>query len=550
MSTSAFPMMNRTKPINIGVADATLRDFSGGLKSVESDTTLKSSDSVVLTNMFVHEGYSQVLRFGTKEFATTADDIIGIHYGGTKFIAALADGTIQTIDDAGTVVTIWDSTIAATLPGSPSGWVGTATRVTFTEENGTYIIQNGVDKPVIVSNTYVVTYLQDLATLTNINTPIALFGTMVDDYFVVALDTTDPTIIVSSKGASGTFIGDALPNDSVSKNLGRYISTGNGKIKGLHSFRNNLFVFLESAIIVLRLGIYDDSGNHVPEVVDTIFGLGLINHDAAVALEKDFVFLSNDGVFSSVRSILSGNFESKPLSEDILPLIYQNVFMLLNEGDKTFLVQDKIKKKLFFFIRKADTTSFVFVMSYTSDMKKISWSIIEGWDFDGGCYTKQKRVFFYKGDTIYQYGNDVFADEDYYADLISAGNPTGTAINFDWELPWLDIGTRSRTKELKRLNAETLGTANFTLQIFADRNYKDSLGAYIPDLSMNMRAGSVTGYGTPSIGYGGGRRISDERLYGFPIRFKIFKMRITGSTKEKLSINSITIFYKQGRFHR
>ena len=127
---------------------------------------------------------------------------------------------------------------------------------------------------------------------------------------------------------------------------------------------------------------------------------------------------------------------------------------------------------------------------------------------------------------------------------------TGENIDFDWELPWSDINTRARTKFLKMIQADTKGTAEFSIDIFIDNYYKDENGDYDPAVTMDFVAGDSPGYGGGDQPYGGGRRLQDERPWGLPAAFKIMKIRIHGSTKKPLSVITFTILYWIGSFRR
>ena len=547
----AFPKM-QNQPQRAAVTDVTLRDFSGGLKTSENETVLKSKYSVVLTNFTTSEEFSHTLRFGTKLFATAASAIIDIKYFASHLIVTLADGRVQKVTSAGVVTTIWSAAIAATLPGAPSGWSASSTHINSTEMNGSLILMNDMDKPIIISQDLTVDYLQDLAASTNINTPIARHCTTVDQYCVCAV-TDEPEVQISASGASGTWVGDSAPNDATVFSLGAHAPEKNKRIVALQSFKNKLFVFFVTSIVIVELGIYDADGNHTPKIVDTVSSIGVISHRSIFTNETDIVFNSTDGVFRARRATLSAVYETKPLTDDISPMLYKYLPKIGSNSGYSFVVQDKAKGKAFFFIRTQTDEMLILMLSYTADFRRVSLSIVEGWDFDGGCSTDLKRVFFYKGDKVYQYGNDTFEDEDYTVDYLgdsSVNAGLGNAIAFDWETSWLDANQRLQTKQLINITGDSQGEADFTLDIFTDRRYKDSEGAYDPAASLLLRAGLVGGFGQPSEGFGGGRRFSDERFLGLPARFKLFKFRIHGSATKRLVVSTLSLIYRMGSYKR
>jgi hypothetical protein len=551
MSTRPFDKGSaiRRPTRRVPLQDITLRDFSGGLQLVDSETVLSPKYSSALCNMFVHEQFGHINRFGTRQYAELAANVVRMVYYVDRIVAVLADGRIQTVDDTGSVTTIWDTTIAAALPGSPTAW-GTTTEADFTEFNGSLILTNGTDKPVIVSQTFVVQYLQDLGTGSNINTPICKYITTAGEYVVMARVASTQDIYISSKQTSGTWIGDPAPNDSTSINLGQYVSSGSRKIRGVFSFRNRLIVFFEQTMLIVILGEYDADGNHVPRVADSVARTGLVGAASVSATKRDMIFMSAQGVLSAKAALFTESFDLSTLSENIQSAIS----LLLPETQinfsKCFAVTDWIKNKMFFFLHTDTGSVNCYCMSFNRDLKKISWTKITGWDFVCGCSTEQHRVFFGKDNIIWQYGNDTFEGEEYYADFITDADPDGTAVDVEWELPWQDLGKRVRKKKMHRIVADTQGTAPFQIEFYIDRQEFNGLGERTPALSMNFEAGATGGYGTPTVGYGGGRRISDERYYGMPLDFKVLKMRITGSVTQRLLVTSVSILYSTGGYFR
>jgi hypothetical protein len=549
-----FPILSVKRPKRPPrVTDATLRDFSGGYRVTENESTLKSKYAPVLKNMFTDDDQSQVLRFGTKEFATCSDDIINHEYYRQRIVNVLSSGEIQTCDSDGNVVTIWNTTIAAALPGSPSGWTSGITHADFTEFRGEMIVTNGIDKPLLIDDSFAVTYLQDIPTGNNVNTPIAKYTTTVSNFCVMAgIPSNDTLIYISASGASGTWIGDPAPNDATSLDVGAYTGQASSDIKGLGSFKNYLLIFFENFLIIFQLGTFNDSGTHVPEVIDTYENLGTTNHKTLFATKEDLIFTSNEGIISAKKNIFGGTLTTANASDN-LGKEYPASLGLVTSGEQDcFCINDPLSKTSFFSFKKSDDTFVTYAMRYKKDFKEISWAVIEGWSFTSACTSEKGRVFFAQEDKIYQYGNEVFDGENYYADFITDISD-GVDIEFDWELPWLDAGNRAKSKILKKITFETTGSARFTLQCFVNNFYKDTEGTYTPVAEMEFIAGTAGGYGNNAEGYGaeeygGGRRANDERFFGIPVKFKILKLRFVGATKSPLRIVSITMLYAKGNY--
>ena len=154
-------------------------------------------------------------------------------------------------------------------------------------------------------------------------------------------------------------------------------------------------------------------------------------------------------------------------------------------------------------------------------------------------------------------GDILFAEDGTTALLAEADHSaswevdTGDEIDFDWEMPWTDAGTRARLKRLGFLSFDTQGTSEFNVDVFVDNIYLDpETDEYDPALTVAYIGGEAPGYGNGDQLYGGSRRTRDERLWSHPVKFKIAKYRIHGSTREPLRVVSITQLFSEGRYGR
>lgn len=554
MPISAFPRMKQVRPRANPVDDVTLRDFSGGLRVTENEIALRPKYATKLVNMLPDKDTSQVLRFGTKEFATCSANIVGTKYFKQHIIAVLADGKVVKVDGAGTVTEIFNTTIAAALPGAPSGWSTGLTQADFAEFRGELVIVNGVDKPILVSSSLAVTYLQDLATSSNVNTPITKYVTTVANYLVMAGNPSAPLdVYVSNVGTSGTWEGDAAPNDGISFNVGAYSGGTSTEILAIASFKNFLQIFFENFSIAFQLGTYDSTPAHIPEPIDTYPLLGTFNHKTFVETDTDLLFASNNGMISARKNVFGGTLDTTGLSGDLGDAWPEAVGSVTAGSVGSFIAIDPLSKTLFVVFHQSDETVKAFAMRYGPKFSKQSWSVIEGWSFTGSCLSEKNRLFFYEDTKIYQYGNSVFTDENFYADYTTDGED-GNAIDFDWEFPWIDAGNRIKTKVLKNITFDTNGTSEFTLQLFVNKFYRDAENNLTPAIEFTFVAGDTGGYGNNAGGYGdnpygGGRRANDERYFGSGMKFRIMKMRFSGSTKLPLRFVSISLIYLKGNYN-
>jgi len=186
--TFLFPRNAKVQRQNL-LLDATIRDFSGGWNVVDNDLNLDTKFSKKLKNMVRGIDGANSVRPGTELFAETSaylDEIINCEYYNGFIVAVGANGKMVQIDGSGVVNEIWSDDWANGLAGSPDGW-DTTVFVSFAVFNGDLIICNGVNKPVIITNNMSASYLQDLADLTNANTPICRFIKTHGRYLIINL---------------------------------------------------------------------------------------------------------------------------------------------------------------------------------------------------------------------------------------------------------------------------------------------------------------------------------------------------------------------------
>ena len=129
-------------------------------------------------------------------------------------------------------------------------------------------------------------------------------------------------------------------------------------------------------------------------------------------------------------------------------------------------------------------------------------------------------------------------DEDEEDEEDEEGGGRGGRIGFDTETDY-DIGHMFR--------ASLIPEAIFW---FTGENGDDEDDEYDPALTLTYIGGEAPGYGSGDQPFGGGRRTRDERLWSHPVKFKIAKYRVHGSTSEPLRIVSITQLFAEGRYGR
>jgi len=552
---SAFPNMKPQRSsghnARTNVSDVVIRDFSGALKVTDNDSALRSRYATVLSNMNVQEDRSLRVRHGTKVFADLGQDIVNMEYFNERIVVVLASGVIVSITNEGFSEVIWSAAIAVQQPGAPAGWSDNLTEVDFEAFKTELIVTNGVDKPVVISQNFGVSYLQDLLTGANVNVPISKYVATNNQFVVMAAVNETAEIYISSRNTSGTWPGDPEPNDAVTFDLSAYVGRNSRRIRGLKSFRSYIVVFFETTMVILQLGNYNEAGVHTPQIVDDFTRSGVLNNNCILTTDKDLLFFNQHGIFSAVRNILGSSIESKGLNENLGKEFFRVIGDLSSETKGTFIVDDNSDSTMYFFINTI-TGSQVYSLQYNEDLTVKRWGEVTGLDFEGATVSALKRIFFFRGSRIFQFGNNVFDDEAYYGDEISPSNEFGTAIPFDYESPWLDAQQRMKVKRLINVILETKGSTAFKFQVFVDNIYKDVDGNYDPAVELDLQSGDDIGYGFGGVssGYGGGRPTDTERMYRLPAKFKKIKFRISGSTNDPFVLQAMGLIFATGSYMR
>ncbi len=596
VDTFLFPERKRIQRSNV-MLDATIRDFSGGWNVVDNDLNLSTKYSKILRNMQRNIDGSNAVRYGTKLFAETSDHldrIVACEYYNANIICVGQNGKIVRVDATGTVYEIWSDDWANNLTGNPSGW-STTDFASFTLFAGKLIIANGLNKPLIVDTNLMCEYLNDPATGSNVNTPIARYVLAHGRYLVMAGDPTDVDLLhISSTDTSGVFLNDDAPNDAITLTLGSRVPSGDNTIKGLGSFRDKLLVFFDDAVLPGTLGVFADDV-HLPTFDDAIESHGTISHRTIQTVGEDVLFCDQVGVSSVNRALFTGGIKPERYSQLIDPEVQKDINNITSTAaleDRAFSIYDSQASDYMLFIpdnNSADNTTQTrgFIFKKNDALKIEAWYEFTGWEWSGACRSALKRIFFTKDTQVYLYGNqsdelsrDYIGDQEMWADDTTftdnnGWNPvanvkdSGMPIDFVWELPWSDSGQRFLTKGSRYINFDTLGDQRFDCSMFIDNIYydksfrgetwledgflfDDGLGWQAeqlePTLTMTFGGGDSPGYGADEFGdfYGGGRPTRLEKLYAWTAKYKIMKLRFEGNAINPMKFVSITMAYSTG----
>jgi hypothetical protein len=654
----------------------TLRGFGGGWNAVETDLQMDSTYLVKVRNFRRTPGGTQKIRYGSRYFVDLSDivsgHIVDMDYFSESLICVISTGEIVAVQGIeGSKVIIWSSAIAAELFGAPAGWSNNIASVDFVPFKQELIIHNGIDKPITISRDLNVTYLQDLATGSNVNVPIGRYGCVVSNYHCVAgIRPTDadlwanshvyavddlvtnpqtlglfvclvahtspstgtlgddidanpthwapsslgsPTLVyISAVGTAGTFPGDPAPNDSVTIDVGAFAPQGATSIRGIAGFRANLLIHFQDQTVIVKLGTYNAAGVHEPFFPDTMPTFGLLGHRCIVPVENDLLFAGLQGMASARRNLLSvsGTLESQSLSERIEPS-YRSTIGNLSDTQQLndcFMVYDKLSHDMLLFTPSGQ----VFVYSFSTKLRYSAWSEFSGLHVQCGCTSFLGRLFYADGLKVFQHGNKVFEGEEFFADrvddrtkgvwendvsysvgdivrdevaeasfvcLVGHQSPEtglfsadrvlhpnrweiydGIDIDFEMELPWLDSKNPMQVKFLRFIAMATKGNAKFFVSAFVDNLYKNHEQAVVfgPAVSMEFIGNEAVGFGyegstldpTDTGPYGGGRRSGDPRLFKFPCKFKILKIRIHGMRAGDLELVNMSFLFSRGKYKR
>jgi|SRR5215469_472304 len=545
----------------------TVRQFDGGLNVMDADLNMSPKFARALDNLERATDGSLSLRPGTRLYCNTLNDstpVVNHTYFAGHVIAVQNSGAWNAVDGAGNGVRM-------DLVGQPAGtnpWSSGTTYATFTVFNNDLIACNGKDKPILIKgspsdpNYMKAQYLIDEASGSNVNTPIGLYCVTHGEYLIIAGVSTDPTkLFISAKDTSGTFYGDPAPNDAIVLDIGPRVSLGSANITGMVAYRDKLLITFARGVLPMNLGIYSSTtpAVHTPTDDGFIEEYGCLCHRSLVSVGDDTYFADNIGInnvnriniFYTLRPLRASHLVDPLTTAAIQPLTPAQI------QSSMFAVYDlrNFRYMLFVPTYSGSTVTETVVFSYTNmpTMKIQAWARLRGWNFQSACRTELQNIIFSSGNKLYSYDFETPTQSlDYYGDPAVNGGQ-GVPITFDWEMPWTDLKHRMNQKQMKYIAFDTIGTGTFQVRAYIDHVYQYA-NVDAPLLTMNFTAGdvgllvppTVPGGPTPSATL----LTADERLYAFPAKFHILKLRFSGTTVLPVRFISITIGYVSGSIRR
>ena len=542
---------------------STVRSFTGGLNVVDTDLNMTPAFAKVLDNVERAIDGSLHVRPGTVLVTNQLPDtspIINCYYFNGVIVTVQYSGRISKVNADGTTI--------ALLNAGADWWTPGSVEVNFTIFNSDLIIVNGRDKPLIISgnpidaNYMLADFLVDLGSLSNVNTPIGKYVVAHAQYTCIAGVPSNPsTLYISQRGTSGTYVGDPPPNDAIALDLGPRVSLGSATITGMVAYRDKLVVTFERGVLPINLGVYTGTpAVHTPTDDGFIEEFGCLTHRSLVSVGDDTFYCDNVGVNSISRLNIFQTLRPLRASHLIDPLITAMLQPLsaAQVSKHVFAVYDlrNFRYILFAPVFAADgvtvTETIGFSYSNIPALKVQAWARLRGWNWQASCRTALQNVVFAQGNKLYAYDFDAVDSAVDFRNDPAINGGAGSPVSFEWELPWADFKQRMHIKETRYIAMDTQGTAEFTIEGYVD-NIITYQGARVPMLSMKFVGGDSGGYGNDHYGgapYGGGRNSSDERLFAWTTKFKLLKLRITGTTTRALRFISISIAYVGGGIRR
>jgi len=556
---SVFGRPSASRAATRVIKTTTLRDFGGGLNVADTDLNMSPRFARVSENIETTLDGSRAVRGPARHLATVnvEANVVNHTYFNGFVISVMDNGSIWKIDGAG------NSEQMLLYPGLTKAWPAGVTYVSFTVQNSDLIIQNGRDKPLIVAGAasnslYMkVSYLVDLGTLSNINTPIGKFVVSHGQYTIVSGIPDRPSVLsISARNTSGTFLNDPAPNDAVEIDVGARVAQRSAEIIGLLSHRDKLLVMFQGGILPMLLGVYSGSPEvHTPTDEGFITDYGGIAHRAMQSIGDEAFFADSTSVSVLRRTSLTNTVKPERASQLIDPLLIASMNSLTPQQMQqyVFAITDQRNKRYMLFVPTISaggviTETVVYSYTYIPAIKRLAWARFRGWNFTSACRTSMQNLIFGIGNKFYYYDFTSTDALDYIGDD-DINDGAGVPITFDWELPWADFGDHWAYKQIVAVALDTEGEGFFTLEAYVNNIRKDEDGNPSPAATMDFRGGDTTLYGGSGYGvdpFGTGRATTDERMFKYEVPFSIIKFRIKGTTRKSLKIATLSFAYQKG----
>jgi hypothetical protein len=264
----------------------------------------------------------------------------------SSFLFIVSDiGEIVSVSSTWVVARLWDYTISNALGGAPLPW-GPTEIITYDYWAGTTIVDNGVDKPLIIDPTksVIIDYLVDPGnSSSNVKIPAFDLCKSAFRYFAVhATEDVDGStdvrtlLRITSKNTSMVFAGAPSPGDAVDVDIARIAANMDPTITGLAVIKDTLMVIMPTITVLLRLGTYvTPTGSttpvHEPTPTDIMPNFGTSAPRSVVEVGNDVFMLDYSGVPSAKLSQQQNTIVPERVSQLVDPMFAAHIGRLTKD---------------------------------------------------------------------------------------------------------------------------------------------------------------------------------------------------------------------------
>lgn len=245
---------------------------------------------------------------------------------------------------------------------------------------------------------------------------------------------------------------------------------GDDRIVALASHNDFLIIFCEKNIV-----IYNNAANIANIALqDIIVGIGCVARDSVQNIGTDILFLSDSGVRSLSRTIQEKSAPVRDISRNVRDQLISYI-----AGEDLTKIRSVYSKTDAFYLLIMPTSKYTYCFDVRQFLQDGSARATLWNNIDPKCaaYTHNNRLLFGKADGVAQYTG--------YSD-----NSIG--YTFSYFTPYLDFGSPSITKILKKIGITVVGGSSTTFDLKWGFDYQTNYKT----LQFTTAAASVAEYGS------------------------------------------------------
>jgi hypothetical protein len=248
------------------------------------------------------------------------------------------------------------------------------------------------------------------------------------------------------------------------------------KIVAIAAHNNFLIIFCTDHIV-----LYNNADN-ISNIAlqDVIVGVGCVSRDSVQKIGTDIIFLSNTGVRSLARTIQEKSAPVKDLSRNVRDLLIN--YIATEDKEK---IKSVYHEKDAFYLLVLPTVGFVFCFDVRTflDTGAARATIWNGISPKGIVATQSLRLLIGKDNGVAEY-------KDY--------QDNGSSYTFTYYTPYIDFGSPSITKILKKIVVTVFGPNQTTLSIRWAFDYSSGY----KNIQVITAASNIAEYGIAEYGIG------------------------------------------------